>query len=175
MAYYEFESEWVLEAQVEKAFEALLRYEDFSEWWPSIRKVQVHDEGDVNGLGAHASYSIRSPLLYSLDFDAKITAIERPSRIRISATGDLAGVGTYLLNESGGVTRVRYLWNVATTKPWMNLVTPIARPLFVWAHHSVMREGGSGLALYLNGRLISCSSHVVSDPLKAESAATGIS
>ena len=40
------------------------------------------------------------------------------------------------------VTAVVYEWNVSTTKPWMNLLAPIARPLFAWNHDWVMRNGG---------------------------------
>jgi hypothetical protein len=39
---------------------------------------------------------------------------------------------------------VLYEWNVATTKPWMNLIAPIARPVFQWNHDWVMSRGGEG-------------------------------
>lgn len=175
MAYYQFESEWVLTSGIESVFDALLDYRQFEDWWPSVRRVRLHDEGDASHLGARASYTLRSPLLYSLDFDTRITAIDRPTLIRIAASGDLAGVGTYHLATTGSNTSVRYLWNVATTKPWMNLVAPLAKPAFVWAHHSVMREGGAGLAEHLGGRLISCSSRVVGDERTRRSAASGVS
>jgi hypothetical protein len=45
-----------------------------------------------------------------------------------------------------GATIVRYDWNVETTKRWMNLLTPIARPLFEWNHNVVMNWGAEGLA-----------------------------
>ena len=37
-------------------------------------------------------------------------------------------------------------WNVRTTKPWMNLLAPLARPLFKWNHDVVMGWGAEGLA-----------------------------
>ena len=52
------------------------------------------------------------------------------------------------------VTAVVYEWNVSTTKPWMNLLAPIARPLFAWNHDWVMRNGGEGLAQLLGCRLL---------------------
>ena len=36
-------------------------------------------------------------------------------------------------------------WNVETTKRWMNLLAPIARPLFEWNHNVVMNWGAEGL------------------------------
>ena len=39
-----------------------------------------------------------------------------------------------------------YEWRVHTTKPWMNLLAPVAKPIFAWNHDWVMRNGGTGLA-----------------------------
>ena len=39
-----------------------------------------------------------------------------------------------------------YEWNVATTKAWMNLLAPVARPVFEWNHDWVMARGGEGIA-----------------------------
>jgi hypothetical protein len=43
---------------------------------------------------------------------------------------------------------------VKTTEWWMNLLAPIARPLFAWNHDVVMRQGGEGLARLLGTRLL---------------------
>jgi len=160
-AQYLFQSEWRITADIERLYEALLDYRHFSEWWPSIRDVELISEGDAQHVGARARYSIRSPLMYSLRFEARIVELVRPTRITIQAVGDLSGTGTYLLGQRDGVTSVTYLWDVATTKTWMNVVAPIARPLFVWAHHSVMREGGAGVAHHLGGSLLGQRSQVI--------------
>jgi hypothetical protein len=34
----------------------------------------------------------------------------------------------------------------------MNLLAPIARPLFAWNHDVIMRQGEEGLSRYLRGR-----------------------
>ena len=41
-----------------------------------------------------------------------------------------------------------------TTKPWMNLVAPIARPLFTWNSKGVMLQAGQGLARHLEAPLV---------------------
>ena len=41
-----------------------------------------------------------------------------------------------------------------TTKPWMNLVAPVARPLFAWNSKGVMLEAGAGLARFLEAPLV---------------------
>ncbi len=52
------------------------------------------------------------------------------------------------------MTAVVYEWNVHTTKAWMNLLSPIARPVFEWNHDWVMRNGAQGLARLLGCRLL---------------------
>ena len=47
-----------------------------------------------------------------------------------------------------------YDWNVRTTKAWMNLFAPVARPIFRANHDWVMRNGGKGLAKLLGARLL---------------------
>ena len=39
-----------------------------------------------------------------------------------------------------------YDWNVATTKAWMNLLAPVARPVFKWNHDVVMGWGAEGIS-----------------------------
>ena len=51
-------------------------------------------------------------------------------------------------------TTVTYEWNVRTTKPWMNVAAPLARPIFRWNHNVVMHQGGEGLAALLGARLL---------------------
>jgi len=69
-----------------------------------------------------------------------------PSRLEARATGELAGTGRWTLTSADGGTLVRYDWDVRTTRRWMNLLAPAARPVFRWNHDELMREGGEGLA-----------------------------
>jgi hypothetical protein len=57
------------------------------------------------------------------------------------------------LTHEQGITTARYDWRVETTKAWMNLLAPIARPFFSWNHDVVMGWGGEGLAQELGVRL----------------------
>lgn len=43
-----------------------------------------------------------------------------------------------------------YEWNVETTKLWMNLLGPVASPVFDYNHDAVMRRGAEGLARRLD-------------------------
>jgi hypothetical protein len=70
------------------------------------------------------------------------------------AVGELEGTGIWRLFEQNGVTAVVYDWDVATTKRWMQLLAPVARPVFEYNHDVVMRWGGEGLARRLGTRLL---------------------
>ena len=71
-----------------------------------------------------------------------------------AAHGELDGRGCWRLFEQNDVTAVVYDWRVSTTRPWMNLMAPLARPLFEYNHDTVMRWGGEGLARRLGARLL---------------------
>jgi hypothetical protein len=57
------------------------------------------------------------------------------------ALGELVGSGIWRLRQVGDVTDVRYDWEVRTTRLWMNLLAPIARPIFAWNHDGIMKAG----------------------------------
>ena len=54
-----------------------------------------------------------------------------------------------------------YEWDVGTKRRWMNLLAPIARPIFAWNHDYVMRNGAQGLARLLDARLLTASGGTV--------------
>ena len=96
----------------------------------------------------------KSLLPYRVEFEVTTTRVERPHLLEADAVGELAGVGRWRLYEQDGATAVLYEWNVATTKAWMNLIAPIARPAFEWNHDWVMARGGEGIAKLLGCRLL---------------------
>jgi hypothetical protein len=58
------------------------------------------------------------------------------------------------LSTDGPITTVKDTWEVRTTKGWMNLLAPIARPIFAWNHAASMRQGDEALAKLLRARLV---------------------
>lgn len=169
MAHYRFESEWVLTVPIEEVFEVLLHPENYSDWWPSVRGSRLIEEGNENRVGSRASYYLRSPLLFGMHFETKTVEVERPLRIHSLIRGELVGTSAYSLHPLSHGTRVRVSWHVSTAKRWMDIATPISRPLFIWAHHHFMREGGAALAEQMGARLISTKTrlHDSRDPLPA--------
>ena len=96
----------------------------------------------------------KSLLPYRVEFEVTTTHVERPHLLQADAVGELTGVGRWRLFEGEGATAVLYEWNVATTRAWMNLLAPVARPVFEWNHDWVMARGGEGIANLLGCRLL---------------------
>jgi hypothetical protein len=96
----------------------------------------------------------RSRIPYELEFEFTVRELEEPSSMSGEAAGALAGTGHWRLYEQDGITAVTYEWDVRTTKPWMNLIAPLARPVFEYNHNVVMRWGGEGLARRLDCNLL---------------------
>ena len=97
--------------------------------------------GDKDGVGSIRRTTWKSALPYKLEFDSEIVRVERHRLIEAHAFGELDGHGLWQFDEIGPEkTRVQYDWVVKTTKSWMNLISPIARPFFRWNHNS-----GNGL------------------------------
>jgi hypothetical protein len=92
-------------------------------------------------------------LPYRLGFDIQVRHIEPPTTLEAVATGELEGVGRWTLTPADGGTLVRYDWDVRTTRWWMNLAAPVARPAFTWNHDALMREAAESLARRLDAEL----------------------
>jgi uncharacterized protein YndB with AHSA1/START domain len=154
---YAFLTTWCLEAPREPIWEAIWQSERWPEWWHGVVAAEKLASGDETGVGQVSRYTWRSRLPYDLEFEMTTTKVARPYLIEGRARGELGGVGRWRLFEQDGdsrVTAVVYEWTVATSKPWMNLLAPVARPLFEWNHDWVMRNGGQGLATRLGCRLL---------------------
>jgi Polyketide cyclase / dehydrase and lipid transport len=157
VAEYAFVSRWVLEAPIERVWDAIAEPEAWPRWWRYVKRVELLQAGDAAGLGAVRRYTWRTALPYSFVFDTRTSRLERPHLLEAQATGELVGTGLWQLSSSPSTTTVQYDWNVRTTRAWMDLLAPIARPAFAWNHARVMRQGGHDLARYLNARLLSAS------------------
>jgi uncharacterized protein YndB with AHSA1/START domain len=153
MASYSFLTTWIVEAPREEVWDAIHGIERWPEWWSGVRRVEKLEPGDESGIGAVYRQEWRSVIPYPVRFDTRITRIERPHLIEAEADGELAGTGRWRF-FGGRETAVTYEWNVRTTRAWMNLVAPVARPAFRWNHNVVMHRGGEGLADLLGAKLL---------------------
>jgi uncharacterized protein YndB with AHSA1/START domain len=152
MSDYEFVTHWTINAPLERVYAAIEDANSWPEWWRGVLSSVELKPGYADGIGAIRRTVWKSALPYKLEFDSEVVRIEKNKLIEIRAFGQLDGNGTWQLDSEGDdKTRVRYDWTVKTTKPWMNLLSPVARPLFRWNHDVIMRWGEKGLQ-----QLMSC-------------------
>jgi uncharacterized protein YndB with AHSA1/START domain len=151
MALYEFTTRWHVGAPIEAVWRAIYELERWPSWWEGVKSVTALEEGGEDRVGSLWRQRWRSALPYDLEFDLRVTHVDPPATLAGSANGELAGEGVWHLFRSEGGTLVRYEWRVVTTRAWMNLLAPVAKPMFAWNHDAVMRRGGEGLARLLAG------------------------
>lgn len=154
MSEYEFVTKWWIAAPLEKVWDAISEPETWPSWWKSVEKVELIREGDKDGIGSVRKFVWKGRLPYKLIFEMQVTRVERPFIMEGIANGELTGSGIWTLEQRDKSTAIRYDWRVRTTKWWMNLLAPVARPFFRWNHDYVMHQGGEGLARHLNAHLI---------------------
>jgi hypothetical protein len=153
VARYSFLTTWILDAPRAAVWDAIHDVERWPEWWRGVRSVVELERGDEQGIGAVYAHEWRSVIPYPVRFRTRITRIVPQHLIEAEADGELAGSGRWRLHGDGD-TVVTYEWDVRTTRPWMNLVAPVARPIFRWNHNVVMHHGGECLAGVLGARLL---------------------
>ncbi|PSJ47451.1 polyketide cyclase [Zobellella endophytica] len=154
MAAYRFVTCWRIEAPLAVVYQAISQSQRWPLWWPGLARVRELAPGDERGIGRVYRYHWQSRLGYGLCFDIRVLKVYPPRVIVGEARGDVRGWGCWQLTPEGDITRVRYEWRVETTRCWMNLAAPLARPLFVWSHHAMMHQGATGLARWLRARLL---------------------
>ena len=151
---YEFVTIWRVEAPIESVWNEIYHSEKWPKWWQGVESVLEVRKGDDSGVGSIRRYTWKSKLPYRLSFDMETVCVEPPRLLEGIARGELQGRGLWQLSSGGSDTIVRYDWRVETTKSWMNLLSPIARPLFEWNHNVVMSWGARGLARKLGASIV---------------------
>jgi uncharacterized protein YndB with AHSA1/START domain len=154
-AEFQFVTIWRLDAPVGAVWAAIHDVARWPEWWRSVEGVTEIEAGSGEGVGAVQRYTWKGWLPYRLVFDIEVTRVEPLVALEGEASGDVEGTGRWRFSTDRSITVVRYDWRVRTTRAWMNLLAPLARPVFVWNHDAIMREGGLALARRLDARLLS--------------------
>lgn len=156
MAGYSLLTTWLL-ADTDRvaAWDVLADVLAWPSWWPGARSVEELARGDADRVGSRYRVHWRAPIPYPVRFDFVVEEVAAPRHMAGRASGDLDGRGVWRLFEEHGVTAVTYQWDVRTTRPLMNVLAPVAQPLFVRSHDRVMRDGGEALARRLGAILLS--------------------
>jgi uncharacterized protein YndB with AHSA1/START domain len=152
---YQFSTIWRIDAPVQAVWAVIRDSARWPEWWKNVERVAELAPGSGEGVGAMHRYTWKGALPYRIVFDMRVTRVEPLIALEGEASGDVEGTGRWRFSSEGRATVVRYDWHVRTSRLWMNVLAPLARPVFQWNHDAVMREGGISLARVLDARLIS--------------------
>ena len=145
---YFFVSHWRVPGRIEQVFRLFQQVERLPDWWPAVyRGVEELEAGGPKGLGRTVALRGKGWLPYSIRWQLKVTGVEYPRRIDLSASGDLEGRGTWLLAQAGEDVDITFEWEVTANKPLLKSLSPFLKPLFAMNHRWAMRQGEISLKL----------------------------
>ncbi len=137
---------WRVRGRIEDVYDVLTTPEAFVRWWPQVYLgVSEIAAGGAGGVGRRVGLHTKGKLPYTLRWEAEVLEADRPYRMVIGARGDLDGRGEWRFSQDGELVDVDYRWTVYVSKPWMAVLAPLLRPVFVWNHLWAMRCGLEGL------------------------------
>lgn len=151
---YSFYTEWQLEAPLNEVWDAIYFSTEWPAWWKGVNSVKELDTGDEHGIGSIRSYTLSSPMAYTLSFQLEVTEHIHHQKLAGFATGELEGTGIWRFSEKQGITTAICHWEVETTIRWMNFFSFLLAPIFIYNHKKVMEWGAKSLAKKLNCTLI---------------------
>lgn len=143
---YSFVSRWKTPAPITDVWAVVHDSLCWPQWWPDFTSVHEITPGNSRGVGSIRRYTIRSPFGYALQFNLHVDDVKEYHMIQGRASGDLEGAGRWLLRDDGGATIIECHWDVCTTRPWMNMLAFILRPIFIYNHRKVMEHGAEHLS-----------------------------
>jgi hypothetical protein len=143
---YHFVTRWRFEGTPEEIFSVISRPEEFPRWWGSVYlEAEEMEAGDVSGLGRSVRFRTKGLLPYRLHWQSRAVEIDKPRRLMVEATGDLAGRGSWYLEQDQHFTDVMFDWQISADKPLLRYLSWLLKPMFRANHHWAMEEGRRGL------------------------------
>jgi hypothetical protein len=157
---------WHIAAPLTDVYDAIGDSLRWPAWWHGAVSVDQTAPGDRIGVGSVRHYAWQGKLPYPVVFNVRATRISPVAVLEGQATGDLEGLGRWSFSSQGPVSIVQFDWHIHSTKWWMNLLVPIARPFFIQNHAQLMKQGGQGLARHLHCSLLKeeCIDLMARDP-----------
>ncbi|MGR8979016.1 MAG: SRPBCC family protein [Gammaproteobacteria bacterium] len=154
MAEFSLDTTWKIPAPIEKVWACLVDTAAWPLWWPYVAGIEELAENEKSGVNDIWRYNWLTCLPYNLSLDIRVTQYQPCRLINVEVTGDLKGCGTCRLSPEPltSNTLICYEWKVQTCKPWMNWFSPLMKPVFIWNHNRVMKQGEAGLIRYLNAK-----------------------
>jgi hypothetical protein len=145
LSHYRFRSVWTVDASPDEAAAVLRDLNRYPQWWPEIK--ESHRLDDDRFL-----LRVKSLLPYYLEFVSERSRDEPAAGVlEARLIGDLDGFSRWTVSADDNGARLVFEEEVVTSKRWLNLLAPVARPAFKFNHALMMRRGEAGLRAFLAG------------------------
>jgi hypothetical protein len=161
VARYRFVTDLRFTAPIGEVYRSVVEPERWLEDWAHAVVVERRSAGDDAGAGASFEATVRAPLGYRLSARIEVVDAEPPTGLWMTSSGDLEGSARWRLTPCPDGTDVRFTWDVRTTERWMQVLTPVARPVFERSHGVVVRRAAQAAARNLDGDLAAFRSRPV--------------
>lgn len=148
MHHYSFRSTWRINAPKQLVEQKIENIESWPDWWQGVESATIHHKNS-HYIGSRAGITWKAPLGYRLRLTITITDHAPGQLLHFTSAGDLDGYGSWSFKEKSSRTDMVIIWEVRTTKPWMNRLAFILKPLFIRGHHTVMKNGEKSLRALL--------------------------
>lgn len=153
---YHFITHWRVESTLDEISEVLGKNApDLTRWWPSVYlKVTVIEPGDASkrGLGQVVDLYTKGWLPYTLRWSFRVIDIRYPNGFTLEAWGDFVGRGIWTFIQDGPFVNITYDWKIRATKPLLNKLSWLLKPVFSANHKWAMRQGEESLKRELKRR-----------------------
>jgi len=143
---YEIVSHWRVAGALDDVYAVLSDAASMPGWWPeAYTRISEVTPGDRDGRGRVSEIVTRGFLPYDVNWRLTVVAVEPPTMIRVTASGDVSGEGEWRLRRDGAAVALAYTWRVRVEKRWMQRLEFLLKPFFTLNHTYVMRRGEVGL------------------------------
>ncbi len=150
---YHFITHWRVRGTVDEVYGMLINAPDLVRWWPSVYlDVQELAPGDAEAVGRVVSLYTKGWLPYTLRWQFRIVAAQRPQGFTLEAWGDFIGRGIWYLGQDGDWVDITYDWRIRADKPLLRTLSFLFKPVFAANHRWAMARGERSLRLELARR-----------------------
>jgi uncharacterized protein YndB with AHSA1/START domain len=132
-----FDRSWEFELPPDQLWALLSDTSAFPTWWPWLR---AFDPIPLEA-GASTRCVIGPPLPYVLTVDIAIAEVVTERLVRVDVAGDVQGPARLEVEPRDNGSVARLAWDVEVRRPMLRAAARVARPVLLWGHDWVVRNG----------------------------------
>lgn len=134
---FEFDQTWEFDVSDAALWEAIQKTDDYSTWWPWLRQFELSEVGE----GETATFAVKSPLPYSLHFEATILKIVPQELVEVHVTGDVSGNAKLEIEPHRHRCSANLRWSLTPEALPLRTAALVARPVMKWSRDWVVAQG----------------------------------